>query len=120
MIEFSETLAVLLSIIVPALFVVANKIGDLFFAWIKTKTPFYFLVPEADVRKAVENAIQFGVDFAVVKTKESGALTVKVDNKLIVTALEYIKASIPQALTRFGITDDRLADMIRARLANLK
>jgi len=120
MVEFTDTLTVLLTVVLPAVFVVAQKIGDLFFGWLKTKTPFYFLVPEDKVREAVENAIYYGVNFAVDKAKESGALAVKTDNKFVLTALEYVKESVPQALTRFGITDARLADMVRARIADLK
>ena len=118
--DFADTLVYLVTIVLPAVFVVANKIGDMFFAWLKTKTPFYFLVPEDKVREAVENAIYFGVNFAVEKAKESGALTVKSDNEFIITALEYVKDSVPQALARFGITDARLADMVRARFVDLK
>ena len=120
MVEFSDTLVYLITLVLPAIFVVVQKIGDIAFNWLKTKTPFYFLVPEDKVREALENAIYFGVNFAVQKARESGALTVKADNKLIITALEYVKESVPQGLARFGITDERLADMVRARVADLK
>lgn len=120
MVEFSDTLVYLITLVLPAIFVFVQKIGDIAFNWLKTKTPFYFLVPEDKVREALENAIYFGVNFAVQKARESGALTVKADNKLIITALEYVKESVPQGLARFGITDERLADMVRARVADLK
>jgi hypothetical protein len=120
MVEFTDTLVILVTVVLPAVLVLAQKIGDLVFGWLKTKTPFYFLVPENEIRKALENAIHYGVQFAVQKTRESGALTVKTDNKFIITALEYVKESVPDTLNRFGITDDRLADMVRARVAELK
>lgn len=119
MVEFTDTLVILVTLVLPAVFAVAKALLDVAFGWLKTKTPFYFLIPEEEVRRKVEQAIQFGANYAVVKARESGALTVKVDNKLIVTALEYVKDSVPQALERFGITDERLAEMVRARLVDL-
>jgi hypothetical protein len=119
-VDFTDTLVWFLTFVLPAIFVAVQKIGDIGFNWLKTKTPFYFLVPEDKVREAVENAIYFGVNFAAQKARESGALTVKSDNAFVITALEYVKESVPQALNRFGITDERLANMVRARIAELK
>jgi len=118
-VDFTETLVWFITFILPAVFVAVQKIGDIGFSWLRTKTPFYFLVPEEKVREAVENAIHFGVNFAVQKAKDSGALAVKTDSAFVITALEYVKEAVPQALQRFGITDERLADMVRARIVDL-
>tara|TARA_R110000772_G_scaffold66361_1_gene147798 strand:- start:5547 stop:5903 length:357 start_codon:yes stop_codon:yes gene_type:complete len=118
MVDFSETLVLLISIIAPAVFVIGNKLAEWLTDWLKTKTPFGFLISETAVKETLQEAIQFGVDFAVVKAKESSA-RVEVDNAFLLNAIKYVKDSVPDALKRFNITDERLADMVRARIKNL-
>lgn len=116
MVEFQETVLLIVAAIVPILWTTTRTLLDIFFSWLKTKTSFYWLVPEERVREAVEQAINYGISYATTEIKDAGALTIKHDNKFLIVALEYIKASIPQSLERFKIDDERLIAMIKARL----
>lgn len=118
MVDFTETIVLLITLVAPAVFVAAQKLGEVFTSWLKTKTPFGFLIPEEIVQKTLQDAVQYGVNYAVTKAKESSA-RVEVDNAFLLNAVEYVKQSVPDALKRFNITDQRLADMVRARIKDL-
>ena len=113
MVEFQSVALWLVAFIVPTVYVLADFFKTVAISWIKTK--FGFLIPEEVVAKALQESIEYGVAFATNRIKEKN-LVVKFDNEFIVTAVEYIKASVPGAIQRFGFDDQRLADMVRARL----
>ena len=113
MVEFQSTALWLVAFIVPTVYVLADFIKAVAISWIKTK--FGFLIPEEVVAKTLQEAVEYGVAFATNRIKEKN-LVVKFDNEFIAMAVEYIKASVPGAIARFGFDDQRLADMVRARL----
>ena len=115
MVDFEPTVLYLLGLIVPAMYVAAEKAGQILMAWLRTKTPFGYLIPEEVVAANLKSAIDFGVNFATIKAKETN-LKVEFDNVFIENAVTYVKDSVPDALARFGIDDARLADMVKARL----
>lgn len=115
MVDFTDTVLYIISILVPAAFAVANYAAKTLVAWLSTKTPFAFLIPEEKVAKALQDAIKYGVQYANQRAKEE-KIVVEFDNEFIANAATYVKDSVPDALKRFGITDERLADMVRARL----
>lgn len=113
MVEFQSTALWLVAFILPTAYVLADFARTVALAWIKTK--FGFTIPEEVVAKTLQDAIQYGVAFATNRIKEKN-LVVKFDNEFVALAVEYIKASVPGAIARFGFDDQRLADMVRARL----
>ena len=113
MVEFQSTALWLVAFIVPTVYVLADFIKTVAISWIKTK--FGFLIPEEVVAKTLQEAVEYGVAFATNRIKEKN-LVVKFVNEFIAMAVEYIKASVPGAIARFGFDDQRLADMVRARL----
>lgn len=115
MVDFTPTVLYLLGLIVPAMYVVAEKLGSIVLSFLRTKTPFGFMIPEEVVAENLRQAIDFGVSFAHNKAKETN-LKVTFDNEFIANAVTYVKDSVPDALARFNITDERLADMVKARL----
>lgn len=62
---------------------------------------------------ALHQAVEYGLDRAA---PVAGKLTVKTKNEVVASAASYAAAAVPDALARFQITPERLADMIRARL----
>lgn len=86
--------------------------------WIKTKTPFGFLVSDDMVRGYLQEAINFGIGYATQKAKESN-LEVKFDNAFLATVLQYVVERVPDALEHFGITPTALEAMVKARLGLL-
>lgn len=115
MVDFTDTVIMFITLVAPAVFVIANRLGEIITSWLKTKTPFGFLISEEVVKNTLQEAVQYGVNYATQKAKESSA-RVEVDNAFILNAVQYIKDSVPDALKRFNITDERLADMVRARI----
>jgi hypothetical protein len=113
MVEFQSVALWLLAFILPTVYVLADFAKTVAVSWIKTK--FGFLIPEEVVAKTLQDAIAYGVAFATNRIKEKN-LVVKFDHEFVAVAVEYVKASVPGALQRFGIDDQRLADMVRARL----
>ena len=115
MVDFTPTVLYLLGLIVPAMYVAAEKLGSIALAWLRTKTPFGFMIPEEVVAENLRQAIDFGVAFAHHTAKEAN-LKVEFDSQFVANAVTYVKDSVPDALARFNITDQRLADMVKARL----
>ena len=70
---------------------------------------------DAEFRSYLNGALYAAVDYGKARAKE---LNVKVDveNAIVAEAVRYAAESVPDALDRFGITDERLADMVKARL----
>lgn len=71
---------------------------------------------DEDSRRALMNALNRGVDFAL--NRAGGLLPREIDarNALVAEAANYVIRSTPDALARFGITPERLREMIEARL----
>ena len=113
MVEFQSTALWLVAFILPTIYVLADFLKTVVLSWMKTK--FGFLIPEEAVARTLQEAVEYGVAFATNRIKEKN-LVVKFDNEFIAMAVEYIKASVPGAIARFGFDDQRLADMVRARL----
>jgi hypothetical protein len=115
MVDFEPTVLYLLGLIVPAAFAVAQKVGELAINWLRTKTPFGFLIPEEVVAENLRKALEFGVAYATQEAKKAN-LKVEFNNVFVANAVTYVKESVPEALKRFDITDERLARMVQARL----
>lgn len=74
---------------------------------------------DEQMKKRVDDAIFYAVDFARARVPEASSWPVQVDvrNALVATAANYALAAVPAALDYFGVTRERLSDMIEARLA---
>jgi len=112
-VAFNELAVGLLAIVVPAVLAVAKVLQEALISWLKTK--FGFFVPDEVIRTYLNEAIQNGIKFATNKVKETD-LVVTFDNKFVGLAVDYVADRVPDALKRFGITPEKLADMVRARL----
>lgn len=115
MVEFQELVVWAITFIAPTVYVIATSVKDIAINWLKTKTSFGFLIPEDEVAKRLQTALEYGVAYATTKVKEQN-LVVKFDNDFIAYAVEYVKDSVPDAVKRFGFSDTRLADMVKARI----
>lgn len=74
---------------------------------------------DEQMKKRVDDAIFYAVDFARARVPEASSWPVQVDvrNAMVATAANYALAAVPAALEYFGVTRERLEDMIEARLA---
>ena len=112
---FSIDLSPILSTVVQILFGLVLTIGTWALGKLATR-----LGLEADdkVRGYLETALQSGVAFAREKALLAGQdfSRIEVRNQAVATAANYVISRVPDAVTKFGITDESLNKMIQARL----
>jgi hypothetical protein len=76
---------------------------------------------EARDREALHSAIMTGVNGALGKISGLiGGRAVDVHSTVLAEALRYVLASVPDAVRRFGLGEDRLREMIAAKLAQIE
>lgn len=87
---------------------VAKRIGDKF----KLDT-------DSEVRYLIDSVAYSAVNFALIQLKQKGQkFTPSVHNEVVANAVNYVIRSAPEALAYFGITEQRLREIIEARLPN--
>ncbi len=75
---------------------------------------------DIDVSKGgiVDNAINRGVDYALSMVKGSdGKVNIYVRNHLVALAAKYAMAKVPETLAHFNISEERLKEMVEARMS---
>jgi predicted cation transporter len=73
----------------------------------------------SELMKVVENAITNGIGFAANKVKEATGKkldTVSLGSPVLEEAVNYVVTSVPTALGKLGITDEKLAEIILSRM----
>lgn len=71
-------------------------------------------------RTALQSALENGVHYALGLAQASLAgRTIAVSSDLIPVALRYVRQYAPDAIRHFGLTDDKLAEMLRAQMAKV-
>ncbi len=103
--------------ITPAVGAVAWGLVKLALDWVKAK--FGFEVPESVIKATLQEAINYGIGYAIQKAKEVDG-EVKFDNVFLQEAVRYIAERVPDALEHFGITPTSLEAMVKARLGLLQ
>ena len=77
---------------------------------------------EASLVTRLDDIIHKGIDYAYttavneVNKPGSGLAEVKIDNWFMALALSYVNDSAPGIIAKFGLTPQRIEDMIKARL----
>lgn len=82
--------------------------------WFKAKTGVELQVSDEQIRRVLDRAIKYGIALAVEKWGKDA--NIRVSNAQVAQIANYVIAAVPDALAQFGITPERLQDMIRARL----
>jgi hypothetical protein len=82
--------------------------------WFKARTGVELQISDEQVRQVLDKAIQYGIALAVGRLGNRAQLSVS--NAQVAQIANYVIAAVPGALANFGITPERLQDMIRARL----
>lgn len=73
---------------------------------------------DAKIRQYLDEAIKNGVAFAEQKLKEQAGKIDEVDvkNAKVAEAANYVIKAVPDAIKHFGVTPEKLADLVTARL----
>lgn len=75
------------------------------------------LKQDAEIRDYLEQALTKGLAYGAAEAKKRTKGTkINVESETVAQAGTYVLAAVPDALTRFQITPERLADMLKARL----
>lgn len=82
--------------------------------WFKAKTGVDLQISDEMVRTYLDKIIEKGI--ALVVGAVGDKAKIKVGNEQLAQIANYVIAAAPDALAKFGITPERLQDMIRARL----
>jgi hypothetical protein len=106
----NEVFLALATVLSAALLYGAKLLRD----WFKAKTGVELQISDEKVRELIDKAINYGI--ALVVGKVGDKVRVKVGNEQVAQIANYVIAAVPGALANFGITPERLQDMIRARL----
>lgn len=87
--------------------------------WVGTKFREKLRVDEESrLNHVINEAINAALGFAAVKFEEQGKrLTYSTKNEFKATAAQYVVKGVPKALTYFGLTVERVEEMIESRLA---
>lgn len=111
MVDFTVLIEVLLQLIAAVVggvaIVALNKLGAKFGVEVDDKR-----------NMLIDQAIERGVSFAKQKLIELGTdLDFKTENEFVLYVAEYVVQGVPKSLTHFGITPERVEEMVRSRIA---
>lgn len=83
--------------------------------WLLKKTKLDALISDDFIRAYLIEALDKGINLAKTKVYEN-KITVNVDNTIGKIVLEYLQKHTPDALAHFGLTEDKVQEMVKARL----
>lgn len=108
------SLSPIMTMLVEVLTIVLLALGG--FAVNKVREKFG-IEAESDVALALHAGIDRAIHFAMQKVAERGeSITVNVQNEIVANATKYIVDNFPGTLARFGLTEQRIADLVLAHL----
>lgn len=72
---------------------------------------------EAKHREALQSALMNGVYKGLHYAEEAaGKVTIDVRSEVVAEGIRYVQRSVPDAIKHFGLTDERIRDLIEAKL----
>jgi hypothetical protein len=110
MIDFTPIASILVEILV----VVLGVLGS----YLIYKVKKHFDITDNGVLNDLLNeAVTRGVDYAEVKLRQAGkSVTVETSNEAVATAANYIIKGVPKAIAQFGLTEERIKEIVESRL----
>jgi hypothetical protein len=86
-------------------------------AWFKRKTGVDL---DESARRVINGAIERAVHYATGEIRSrlqtDGRTELQIRNEIVATAVGYLAKTVPGTLKHFGITEETLADMVKARI----
>jgi hypothetical protein len=86
--------------------------------WILQKAKLDGLLSDDVVRGYLEKALQNAIALARAEVAKQ-KLTADIDNAIVVFVLGYLRQNVPDALSHFGLTEAKVAELVKARLATV-
>lgn len=108
----------LFAIVQPYVVELASVIVAFIVAWVSAKvTKLTGIQIEAKHREALQSALQNGVNYGI--NKAGGWAATKdfdLKNQALAAAVKYVLDSVPDAIAHFGLTPEKLAQLLEAKL----
>ncbi len=117
-VDFGPALADMLLYLAPTIVSVVGLFG----VWVLQRLGSVLkLKVDAGHRQAIEQALHHAVGFALEKVgdKARGGIPIDLKSDGLAVAVSYAQRSIPGAIGYFGITDERLRDMVESRMEHV-
>lgn len=117
MVDLSGLLSLLQEIALAVGGVLATALVAFLVVWVKRKTGIEI---DAAARQVIEGALQRAVEYGVQVAREklgNHATAVEIRSEVLRAALDYAVKAAPDSLKHFGITPERIRDMLMARLS---
>ena len=86
--------------------------------WVLQKVKLDGLLSDDVVRGYLEKALQNAIALARAEVAKQ-KLTADIDNAIVVLVLGYLRQNVPDALAHFGLTEAKVAELVKARLATV-
>jgi hypothetical protein len=124
-VDFTPLAEQVLSVAVLVVTVLAGIVSKFAVSWLASKTNMQDGQAEALLANRVNDILLKSIDYAEMWAKNelanntSSLKNVQIDNFFVRTAVTYAMASMPDLIKRFGLTEQRIGDMIRSRLNNV-
>lgn len=102
----------------PYLVEIMAALVSLLIGWVVAKiSKLTGLNIEARHREALQSALTNGVNYGIEKMGRSAAgMTLDVKNVLIADGIRYVQNSVPDAIRHFGLTPERIRQLLEAKL----
>lgn len=113
--QYAIDLSPILTDVIQALAVLLLALGSWAIKKLMTKLG---LEHDDKIRGYLEEALLNGIEFAKKKAGDAAQSlhSIEVKDKVVADAANYVAKGVPDALRHFGITDERLKEMLLARL----
>lgn len=111
-VDFTPLVEIAISLLAMALSTVAAVVG------MALKAKFGIEIDttkEGVLNRAIDRGLEYAENFVL---GDDGKLSVPVNNMMVKWAAEYVIDKVPETLEHFKITEDRLREMILARLGH--
>lgn len=117
-VDFGPLATIAIEIVAPIVVTVLGGLATWVLAKVGKSTG---LRIDSEHRSAIEQGLGRAVGYAITKLEDraKGGIPINLRNEAIATASRYALESVPGALEHFGVTSDRLSEMIEARLEGL-
>lgn len=121
-VDFTPLASNVLNAVVVVLTVLAGVVSKFAVSWLASKTKMNDTEFEALAAARVHDILLKSIDYAEMYAKReladptSGLKNVKIDNFFVRMAAEYAQKSMPDLISLFKLTPERIEEMIRSRL----
>jgi hypothetical protein len=104
----------IMGIIVEVLIVVIGVMGTYLIHKVKKH---FDIVDNGAMNSLLNEAVDRGMDYAEVQLRKAGKdVSIKTSNEAVEVAANYIIKGVPKVIAEFGLTEERIKEIVESRL----